>query len=305
MDIQAIRQESRKDPAYEGGNAFTRTLIACGVLTRLGEALPSWTTLREIIEKGSSGDINRGKAEFRRLHAVELKRLSAVPEGIPDVLAPVVKRLWELAVDQASATMADREASAASREAEANKSIEAANRAAEVAATDRDLARAAVEAQKTTLATLTASVETERIARLAAEEKAVQAQEESAKQRQEMKGLLDSTRDELRTAVTRLDGAEKHAIREIDRARSEAQRDVDELKKHLAIEQSASRKHENESNSLRDALSRTTKQVQQLEQELAVASALLASAKMSRSGRAAKAIKSPPFRKKLRRKDGP
>lgn len=300
MDIQAIRQESRKDPAFEGGNAFTRTLIACGVLTRLGEALPSWITLREIIEKGSSGDINRGKTEFRRLHAEELKRLNAVPDGIPEVLVPVIGRLWSLAVDQATEALVQREEISNERVRKAMAEAVAAQEAAEAARGERDVARAAVEAQKTTLATLAGSLDTERSARAVAEAAAAKAQADAAKQHEELVGVVENSRAELRAAVARLEGAEKHAIREIDRARSEAQRDVDELKKHLAIEQSASRKHENESNSLRDALSRTTKQVQQLEQELAVASALLASAKMSRSGRAAKAIKSPPFRKKLR-----
>ena len=304
MDIQAIRQESRKDPAFEGGNAFTRTLIACGVLTRLGEALPSWITLREIIEKGSSGDINRGKTEFRRLHAEELKRLNAVPDGIPEVLVPVIGRLWSLAVDQATEALVQREEISNERVRKAMAEAVAAQEAAEAARGERDVARAAVEAQKTTLATLAGSLDTERSARAVAEAAAAKAQADAAKQHEELVGVVENSRAELRAAVARLEGAEKHALREIDRTRSESQREIDDLKKLLALNKQTTEELRQELARSRSEISSKAGKLEEVSRDLAVATALLKATKdqRSRPARPSKPMGAAAARKSNRRK---
>ena len=265
MDIEEIRRECTKDPSYFKGNAYERTLIACDVLTRMGLPVPSWTTLREIIEKGSSGDINRGKAAFREQHAEKLKRLGATPAGIPEALTPFVKRLWDTAIEHANEALSDREEAASAQVRAAEESRDQAIEAATALASERDVARAEVEGLKTTLAQVSASLDSERAGRAAAQQEAADARAAADRQRQEMAGMLESAKSELRAAVGRLDGAEKHALREIDR-----------LTAALNAAEASCLKHEQGKEKLADELARRTTQLHEVEKKLAAAEGALA-----------------------------
>ncbi len=276
MDIEEIRRECTKDPSYFKGNAYERTLIACDVLTRMGLPVPSWTTLREIIEKGSSGDINRGKAAFREQHAEKLKRLGATPAGIPEALTPFVKRLWDTAIEHANEALSDREEAASAQVRAAEESRDQAIEAATALASERDVARAEVEGLKTTLAQVSASLDSERAGRAAAQQEAADARAAADRQRQEMAGMLESAKSELRAAVGRLDGAEKHALREIDRARQDARREIDRLTAALNAAEASCLKHEQGKEKLADELARRTTQLHEVEKKLAAAEGALA-----------------------------
>lgn len=106
LDLVAIRAECAKHPMYEPGTAYERTKICCQVLTEKAEPIPSWIAIRELIGKGSSTDINRGVKDFRREHAEVLKQMQGVTPGVPEVLAPYIRGLWEAAIGAARSEFA-------------------------------------------------------------------------------------------------------------------------------------------------------------------------------------------------------
>lgn len=93
-----IREVLTALPEWNKLNAYEQTKACCRELTQRGVRIPSWMGIRDIIGKGSSNDINRGKEDFRREQAESLKRMNGFVEGVPEVLAPHIQGFWEAAV---------------------------------------------------------------------------------------------------------------------------------------------------------------------------------------------------------------
>lgn len=88
-------------PTWELMNAYERTKIVCGAYTRTGQTIPTWTTIRTIIGKGSPQDINRAKDDYRMQLAEELKALSKMPTNVPEALGQLMLTVWAKAVSEA------------------------------------------------------------------------------------------------------------------------------------------------------------------------------------------------------------
>jgi chromosome segregation ATPase len=227
FDTLEVQEECRKVPGFERGTAFTRTKIACDVLVKRGEAIPSWERLREIIERGSSGDISRGVRTYREEHAEMLSKLGGAGQGVPEALGHAFRQLWEQAVttarqefveagDQMKARVAAAEAATASAAA-VSAGLE--GRVRELLA-QLDAAAAAHDA-------LRVQVEAERAAKEQAERMFEKNAAEIAAQRDELRDALAAAQADWRKSLDRLDAERKHAMLQIEEARTKAKNDVE------------------------------------------------------------------------------
>lgn len=217
-------------------NAYEMTKRCCAELTKLGRRLPSWMIIRDIIGKGSANDISRGKEDFRREHAEELRKMNGFVSGVPEVLTPHILGFWTAAIEQVRAEFNDQAADWQAR-------IERAKAAAAHAEDEREQAvnhAAALQAQiaglQEALATLQGRVETEHAAREQTERMFETNRQELAGQRDELRTALANSQKELSAAITRLEGVENHALREVVRARTEAQEKIDSIEAKASCE---------------------------------------------------------------------
>lgn len=225
-------------PDWGSLNAYEMTKRCCAELTRLGQRLPSWTSIRDIIGKGSAGDINRGKEDFRREHGDALRKMSGFVKGVPEALAPHILGFWTAAI---SLVRKEFDGQVAQWQAQ----IERAEAAVAHAETERDQAVSCTEALQGRIAglqeamtTLQGRVDTERAAREQAERMFESNRQELAGQRDELRAALAHSQQELSDAITRLEGVERHSLLEIDRARTEAQNKIAGIEAKAARESS-------------------------------------------------------------------
>ncbi|WP_323025730.1 DNA-binding protein [Castellaniella sp.] len=219
-------------------NAYARAKLCCAEFTRQGEAIPSWTTIRDIIGKGSSGDINRAKKDYRVEHAEALRRMEGFAhEGIPENLTPLIVGFWQEAVGHAKQSFAE-QTRAWSDE------IEQAHAAAQLAATERDRALTDAQTLRATVAgleearnALQGQVLSEQAARAQAEKMASETHEALVDQRERLDKALAEAKIELEKAIARLEGAERRSMMEIERIRQEASRQVSDGNARLKSEQ--------------------------------------------------------------------
>ncbi len=223
---------------WDSLSAYERAKLCCAELTRLGRAIPSWTTVRDIIGKGSSGDINRAKKDYRVEHAEALRRMEGFAhEGIPESLTPLIVGFWQEAVGHAKQSFAEQTQAW-------HDEIEQAQAAAQLATAERDRAlvdaqalRATVAGLEETRGALQGQVLTEQAARAQAEKMASETHETLVDQREQMNKALAESKVEIEKAVTRLEGTEKRALLEIERARQDAARLVADSNARLKAEQ--------------------------------------------------------------------
>lgn len=206
-------------------SAYERTKRYCDLCARTGEKVPSWTVIREIIGKGSSGDINRAKADWRNEHAqaiAERERIGALPQGLT---APM-EDLWHEAVKAAEALFAEERADLEDAAARAKADAETAR--AQMALAETRAAEFEQDAHEAALGrdAMAAQIETERSARAQAERMAAAHVADLAAARDAVTAALERSQAETRDALTRLEGVEAHTLREIDRARTDAERRI-------------------------------------------------------------------------------
>lgn len=236
---EQVRARCAEHPDFAAGTAYTRTKICCRVLTELGEAIPSWMVIREVIDKGSSTDINRGVKDFRAEHAEQLRQMGGAIAGLPQQLAPLVRGFWEAAVAAArelhAKDAAECRAQVEAAEARADLAGQAAERAnAESAAarSQTDTLRAQLAADTEVRAQLQQQLERERELRRYAEQMRDDSAAELTKQRLRLEETLAQSQAEMKQALERFDGERKHALRQIEQARASADREVRDLRDH-------------------------------------------------------------------------
>ena len=230
FDPLEIRGECRQVPGFDGGTAFDRTKIACDVLVKRGEAIPSWERLREIIERGSSGDISKGVRAYRAEHAEMLSKLGGAGQGVPQALGQAFRQLWEQAL-----TTARQEFVAATDQVQARLTEAEANTASAVAETARLESRvrellAQLEAAAAAQDALRVQVEAERAAKEQAERMFEKNAAEIAAQRDELRDALIAAQEDWRKSLDRLDAERRHAMLQIEEARTKAQREVETVR---------------------------------------------------------------------------
>lgn len=221
-----VRAECEVQPGYDGCTAYNRTKICCRILTQHGEAIPSWMVVREMIGKGSSGDINRGIKDFRQEHAERLRQMDGIVPGIPAHLAPLVSGFWEAAVAAARSEFATstQHWQEQIEQAEA-RADQAALRIAETEAVI-DRQRGQIDAYDVKIAALDYQVRTERAGREQAERMFEAHTAEMGAQRDKLEAALKENKTEMEGALARFDGERRYAMTQIEEARTKAARDV-------------------------------------------------------------------------------
>lgn len=228
-DLKELRATLASTPDWDSLNAYEMTKRCCAELTKRGQRLPSWMMIRDIIGKGSANDINRGKEDFRREHGDALRKMSGFVKGVPETLAPHILGFWTAAI---SLVREEFDGQVAEWQAQ----IERAEAAVAYAEYERDQAVSRAEALKGQITglqeamnTLQGQVDTERAAREQTERMFESNLQELAGQRDELRAALAHSQQELRDAITRLEGVERHSLLEIDRARTEAQKKIENI----------------------------------------------------------------------------
>jgi chromosome segregation ATPase len=199
---------------------------------RHGERIPSWITIRNLIGKGSSNDINRGKEDFRQEHGLALRNMTGFVDGVPGDVTAQVQNLWSLAVNHAA-----NEFESQSKHWQLQLKL---------FESERDQAAASVEnlnkqlsELKSIAGALKEQVAIECIGRKQAERLLETNQQEISDQRERLRAALDNSQDELKSAISRLEGAESHALMEIERVKSDSQKKMDAFEAYYAKEKSA------------------------------------------------------------------
>jgi chromosome segregation ATPase len=219
IDHNELRAECKAQVGFEDGTAYFRTKVCCRILMRNGEAIPSWMVIRDIIGKGSSGDINRAIKDFRREHAERLRLMEGSVPGLPEHLAPLVSSLWESAVAAARAEFA-------ANEQRWQGEIERAEQRSDQLAQQLADAKLASDRQLAQIEALEAQVRTERAAREQAERLFEQHAADMSAQRDKLETALRENQAEMQKALDRLDGERRHALLQIDEARTKAANDL-------------------------------------------------------------------------------
>jgi hypothetical protein len=239
MINEEIRAQCVAHPDFAGGTAYTRAKICCRVLTELGQAIPSWMAIREIIEKGSSNDISRGVKEFRTEHAEQLRQMGGAISGLPPQLAPLVRGFWEAAVAAArelhAQGVAEWQANVGAAETRAQLAEQAAERArADIAHAHGQIAtlRAQIDADAEVRVQLKQQLESERELRRYAEQMREDSAVELAKQRLRLEEALAQSQTAMNQALARFDGERKHTLLQIEQARASADGEVRNIRDH-------------------------------------------------------------------------
>ncbi|MEM8515123.1 DNA repair exonuclease SbcCD ATPase subunit [Massilia sp. MP_M2] len=238
IDVE-IRARCNAHPDFAGGTAYSRAKICCRVLTELGQAIPSWMVIREIIEKGSSNDISRGVKEFRAEHAEQLRQMGGAIAGLPPQLAPLVRGFWEAAVAAARELHAKDVTECQAKVDAAETRAALADQEAERARADVTHAHGQIETLRAQLAAdadvraqLKQQLESERELRRYAEQMREDSALELAQQRQRLEETLAQSQAAMAQALERFDGERKHTLLQIEQARTNADREVRDIRDH-------------------------------------------------------------------------
>ncbi|ANN80847.1 DNA-binding protein [Bordetella flabilis] len=238
IDLNEVSTSLAATAGWDKMSAYERAKLACGALTRAGAAVPSWTTIRDIIGKGSAGDINRAKKDFRLEHADTLRKLEGFSaDGVPQSLTPYVVGLWREAISHAQRAFADKErvweeeveqAVAGHQHAEAElERAQAAAHAMQAKIDGLEQARLALQEQ----------LQSEQAARIQAEKMIDQIRADLVGQRNRLDAALANAQTELGKAITRLEATEKRSMMEIERARQDAAQKIADANARLKGEQ--------------------------------------------------------------------
>lgn len=268
IDQDLIRRECKEAAGYKDGTAYARTKLCCRILLKHGEAIPSWMVIRDIIEKGSAGDISRGIKDFRNEHAERLRLMDGALPGIPAQLAPLVSALWEASV---AAARTEFEANADRWQAEVEQAAARADQLAQqLAEADVmvDKQRLQIDALSAQAMGLQDQVHAEQAARCQAERLFEQHTHEMAAQRDKLEGALRENQTEMQRALERFDGERRYTMLQIEEARSTAATEVAAVRSQAQREKSAL---ELEVARLNAAATELRRKVSEADRDLAVA----------------------------------
>jgi hypothetical protein len=221
-----VRAECEAQPGFVDGNAYSRAKVCCRVLTQAGQAVPSWMVVREIIGKGSSGDISRGIKDFREEHGERLRQMDGIVPGLPTHLAPMVTGLWEAAVTAARAEFA---ANTRRWQEQIDQHGALADQATQkVAASEAviEKQRVRLEFLDATVAGLDEQVNRGRAGREQAERMFETHTAEMRQQREKLEAALKDNKVELEKALERFDAERRYSLLQIEEARTKAANEV-------------------------------------------------------------------------------
>ncbi len=288
---------------WEVMTAYDRTKALMETLARKGVEAPNWAAIRSLIGKGSAGDINRAKRDFRKELGVQLGRMRGA-RGVPEEVSDACSRLWLMAVEKAANTF-DEQVNAFTAD------LERAESAQVDAESQRDDALSRVQALEGEKAGLQASIQSlqaladaERAAKEQAQQMFEAARAELAGQLEQTKAALMNAQQETANALTRFEGMETRFKLEIDRARQELAAERVRMNKEQAKEQAAHAASKDRARAKVDAeqskrqdverkLAGAEAEVAELRKQLAAAQVTIRAALHGRRGDAAQKPKAP------------
>lgn len=218
--------------------AYDRAKQCCAEITRIGEAIPSWTVIRDIIGKGSAGDINRAKRDFRVEHGAALRKMEGFEaQGVPESLTPHIVGLWQTAIEHVRAEFSEKEESWQEQINFAENARAHADAQRDKAIIETQALQAKTQGLEESIETLRSQVASEQGARAQAEQMAADTRADLIGQRDRLDQALARTQEDLNKAITRLEGTERHTKMEIERVRQEAAQKQAALSAQLEKEQ--------------------------------------------------------------------
>lgn len=218
--------------------AYDRAKQCCAELTRVGESIPSWTVIRDIIGKGSAGDINRAKRDFRIEHGAALRKMEGFEaQGVPEALTPHVVGFWHAAIEHVRTEFSEKERSWLNEVEQAQAAVDLAHAERERALAEAQTLQAKAQGLEASIETLRSQVASEQGARAQAEQMAADTRADLIGQRDRLDQALARTQEDLNKAITRLEGTERHTKMEIERVRQEAAQKQAALSAQLEKEQ--------------------------------------------------------------------
>lgn len=220
---EALKTSLEATDGWASMNAYERTKLACASLLRAGESIPSWTVIRDLIGKGSSGDINRAKQDFRFEHAQALRKMEGFDaQGVPDALTPHIVRFWQAAIEYVRAEFSDKEKAWLDKVEQAQAGADHANSERDRALAEMHTLQAKIQGLESSIDALRNQVSSEQGARAQAEQMATDTRADLIGQRDRLDQALARTQEDLNKAITRLEGTERHTKMEIERVRQES-----------------------------------------------------------------------------------
>jgi DNA repair exonuclease SbcCD ATPase subunit len=216
-------------PKWEKLNAYERTKHCCAELTKRGERIPSWIVIRNLIGKGSSNDINRGKNDFRQEHGLTLRNMTGFADGTPNDVAAQVNNLLATAANHAHAGFEEQAKKLQQQIDLAELTITCVKNERDQALTNVNRLNNEIAELKNISDILKANAACERLAREHAVRLLETNQQEISNQRERLIAVLDNSQKELKDALSRLEGAENHVLMEIGRIRADTQKKFEAL----------------------------------------------------------------------------
>jgi len=214
VSLVTIADGLQDTAGWQGMTAYERTKRLLEALMRAGIQSPSWTGIRDVIGKGSSGDINRAKRDFLKEHASSLRKMHGAIKGIPEELAQSMMSVWTTAIDHAHKEFTEQVSAWEMVIEQTETGLAEAEQARDDAqARVKELERemAGVHEANISLRTL---AESERASR-------EQAERMFETTLEELKASNAHVQNELGDALTRFEGLERRSLMEIDHARQE------------------------------------------------------------------------------------
>jgi len=238
MTMETVKSRLMASQEWQSLTAYEMTKRVCAELTSLGEKIPSWTAIRDVIGKGSANDINRAKDDYRKDHAEVLRKMTGFVDGVPAELTPHILGFWSGAVAFVKREFSQQELAWQSAVAQADE--EASQTRTELEAANNEVARfkAQLDGLQQANTALQQQVATELAAKQQAERLFESSRAELASQRDELRNALEKSQAQLDDAITRLEGVENHALRQVQDARDEARKKVEAIESKLKTQTS-------------------------------------------------------------------
>ena len=222
-DPNALRSLLEADPTFTPGSAYVRTKILCRELTKLGRPIPTWETIRHLIDKGSATDISRAVKDYRREHGELLRRIEALPQELPESLAAPMIGLWRAALAEAEARFNERREELDARVTQAEAAADEAQQASHRLAVELSSATERAQALVLALDAERQHLNAERAARAQAERMAEKHIADLTQQRDDMTKAVEANTTELRTLTARLEDERRRSLMQIEQARQQVE----------------------------------------------------------------------------------
>ncbi|EKN4699672.1 DNA-binding protein [Yersinia ruckeri] len=139
-ELERVMHKLENVAGWHAMKAYDRTLLCCEELSKAGIAIPSWTSVRTMIGKGSAHDINRAKKDYREKQGLMLRKMDFLSQSLPPQLATMLSSIWEFACVEAKSRFSEEVSEWDSRLEEMQYKVDLANDQLEVAMRQRDSA---------------------------------------------------------------------------------------------------------------------------------------------------------------------